>query len=81
MQTKTDSTSAAAAKQAATLPTAGLRKYFAGVLRTERSVLRKFKCITQTDVLRKEVLLAKLEQTRFLARDISYFSKNPEVLA
>jgi len=67
--------------KATSLPVAGLRKYFAGMIRLQRQAIRRFRVDSPVSLIRKEKMQAELAHTRFIARDISYFSQNPETLA
>ncbi len=69
-------------KPAATnLPVAGLRKYFAGLIRNQRAAIRLAPNSSTVQLLQKEKMQAMLQHTLFIARDVAYFSQNPEVLA
>jgi len=64
-----------------TLPTAALRKYLADTIRNLRGAIRRYPVTTNIDIIRKEKLEAQLAGVRFVAKDVSYFSRNPETLA
>lgn len=62
------------------LPIAGLRKYFAKIIRNQRAAIRSFHVRSNVELIRKEKMEAKLEQTRFLAKDLNFFCQNPKTL-
>jgi hypothetical protein len=63
--------------KASSLPVPFLRKYLAGLIRTQRNAIRRFPVSTNLDVFRREKMQAELKMARFIATDIRYFAANP----